>query len=344
LVLESWITPTLYSQNGVGGGSGEWEFCQKLGKEKASQVLSAHWDTWVTKSDLQTLANNGINYLRVPVGYSIVDIQSGEPFVTGGLFYLQRLLGWANDLGLSVVVDLHGAPGSQNGHDNSGHTGGINWQTSGNIARTVNDLANITKQVMSYPAVRGIEFLNEPWTTAIGGPITFDTLKSFYQQAYTAVRATGFQGDLWISDGWDNNQWNGFMGPPNFYNVYLDAHFYHCFGGPRDLPDPNANIAYACNSDGPMLDGLTGRDWTVVGEWSNCVSTPPSSNFNAWAKQFTEAQWTAYGAAGNNLGNRPTKGGFFWNFKIENGNAEWSYLDGINAGAIPNNFNFNGCS
>jgi len=297
----------------------------------------------VSQSELQTLASTGINYLRVPVGYWIVDRQSGEPYVEGGMKYLQRLLGWANQIGLDVVVDLHGAPGSQNGHDNSGKVGPIDWPQPANIARTIDALGNLTQQVMGYPAVKAIEFLNEPWTTAIGGPITFGTLKSFYQDAYTRVRSTGFTGDVWISDGWDNNQWNGFMSPPNYDNVYLDVHLYHCFGGPRDLPDPNANVAYACNDDLPMLDSLTGRDWSVVGEWSNCVSNPPGNNFNAWAKSFNNAQWTAYGAAGNNVGTRPTKGGFFWNFKIENGNAEWDYLAGISAGSVSNNFNFNGC-
>jgi len=343
LVLESWIKPSLYNNNGVAGGTGEWGFCSKLGYSKASQVLTQHWDTWVTRSDLQQLANSGINYLRVPVGYWIVDIQSGEPFVSGGLTYLQRLLGWAHDLGLSVIVDLHGAPGSQNGHDNSGRDGPINWPQPANIERTVNVLANLTKQVMGYPAVKGIEFLNEPWTTAIGGPITFDTLKSFYQKAYTAVRSTGFTGDVWISDGWDNNQWNGYMSPPNYNNVYIDVHLYHCFGGPRDLTDPYANVNYACQQDGPMLNGLTARDWSVIGEWSNCVSNPPSNGFNTWAEDFTKAQWTAYGAAGPNVGNRPTRGGFFWTFKLENNDVKWSYLAGINAGSVPKNFNYNGC-
>jgi len=344
LVLESWITPSLFSSNGVPGGTGEWGFCLQLGKSKAQQALQGHWDTWVTKNDLQTLASSGINYLRVPVGYWIVDIQSGEPYVTGGMTYLQRLLGWAADLNLDVIVDLHGAPGSQNGHDNSGRTGPIDWPQSQNIARTVTVLGTLTKAVMGYSAVKGIEFLNEPWTTAIGGPITFDVLKNFYQQAYTSVRNTGFKGDVWIADGWDNNQWNGFMSPPDYYGVYLDVHLYHCFGGPRDLPDAYANVNYACQSDLPMLDSLTGRDWSVVGEWSNCVSNAPGGGgFNAWAEAFTCAQWTAYGAAGPNVGNRPTRGGFFWNFKIENGNAEWNYLAGINAGSAPNNFTYNGC-
>jgi len=344
LVLESWMTPTLFRQNGVAGGTGEWGFCQQLGQTRASQALKGHWDTWVTQSDLQKLAANGITHLRVPVGYWIVDIQQNEPFVKGGMTYLQRLLGWANNIGLKVIVDLHGAPGSQNGHDNSGRNGPINWQQPQNVERTVNVLATLTQQVMHYPAVVGIEVINEPWTTSIGGPITFDVLKDFYTRAYPAIRGTGFKGDIWIPDGWDNNQWNGFMSPPNYYGVYLDVHLYHCFGGDRDKADPYANIDYTCQHDKPMLAGLTGRDWSIVGEWSNQVSKPPGGgSYNSFMSSFVKSQWNAYGASGKEAGAGPAKGAFFWNFKIENGDAAWSYLDGINAGVMPRNFTFEFC-
>jgi len=150
LVLESWMTPTLFNDNGIKSGVGEWGFTQTLGKAKSETVLKAHWDSWVSQSDLQKLASHGITHLRVPVGYWIVSIQSNEPFVTGGMDYLKRLLGWAHDLNLGVIVDLHGAPGSQNGHDNSGRDGPINWQASANVARTVSVLANLTSQVMGF--------------------------------------------------------------------------------------------------------------------------------------------------------------------------------------------------
>ncbi len=34
---------------------------------------------------------------------------------------------WANEIGLKILLDLHGAPGSQNGFDNSGRRGDILW-------------------------------------------------------------------------------------------------------------------------------------------------------------------------------------------------------------------------
>merc|ERR1712000_81152 len=66
LVLESWITPQLYADNGVKAGLGEWGFCQHVGKANCSSVLNQHWDTWVTFDHLKTLASVGVNWLRVP--------------------------------------------------------------------------------------------------------------------------------------------------------------------------------------------------------------------------------------------------------------------------------------
>ena len=124
------------------------------------------------------LYNSGISHLRIPLGFWMFDVQAGEPFPPppatdndGQRFYLKRLMKWADQLGLKVtafifehplkllnnlifynrvcffylkvLVDLHGAPGSQNGNDHSGHTGPINWLNNGNVARTINIIGKL---------------------------------------------------------------------------------------------------------------------------------------------------------------------------------------------------------
>ena len=49
LVLESWITPSLFANYSVADGLGEWQFCAQLGPALAAQVMNQHWDTWVTE-------------------------------------------------------------------------------------------------------------------------------------------------------------------------------------------------------------------------------------------------------------------------------------------------------
>lgn len=74
----------------------------------------------MTEDDLAFLAKSGINHVRIPFGYWIFgDIRSDEPWVDGELKYLERGIKWAAKYNIHVILDLHCAPGSQNGFDNS---------------------------------------------------------------------------------------------------------------------------------------------------------------------------------------------------------------------------------
>ncbi len=73
MVLEPWITPTLFYQF-LGGGEGTtafdtYTFCEVLGAEKANKQLHKHWETWVTEDIIKEMAASGaVNSLRLPVG------------------------------------------------------------------------------------------------------------------------------------------------------------------------------------------------------------------------------------------------------------------------------------
>lgn len=61
------------------------------------------------------LHSSSLNHVRIPIGYWAFEVGPGEPYISGQLPYLQKAVGWARSHGLKVIVDLHGAPGSQNG-------------------------------------------------------------------------------------------------------------------------------------------------------------------------------------------------------------------------------------
>jgi glucan 1,3-beta-glucosidase len=210
LVLESWMYPEWWKTTGVEPWRGEMQFVGSLGNEKAKELLEKHWDTWVTKADLQTLKRSGIEHLRVPVGYWIMGdeyLKDGETYLPGGYPYLLRLLGWCKELGLKAIIDLHGAPGSQNGHDNSGFQGGnyaIQWDKPENLQRTTDVLVamaknftEVNKQAAYKDTVLGLCLLNEPWTERVMGTVKMDTLKEWVQEATDAVVDAGWTGQ-WV--------------------------------------------------------------------------------------------------------------------------------------------------
>ena len=71
---------------------------------------------------------------KFKVGYWMFCSFPNDPFpqptdsdsdLEGRRFYLKRLVTWADRIGLKVILDLHGAPGSQNGMDHSGRRGKV---------------------------------------------------------------------------------------------------------------------------------------------------------------------------------------------------------------------------
>lgn len=114
LVLERWMNPA----NGVFAGvpdsvNDEYQLCEYLGYDAAEQRLRAHWDTWVTEAHFEFWASTGLNHVRVPIGYWALDIQPGEPWVNGSWEYVVKAAEWSKKYDLQLIIDLHGAPGSQ---------------------------------------------------------------------------------------------------------------------------------------------------------------------------------------------------------------------------------------
>eukprot|EP01039_Chlorochromonas_danica_P008234 gene8234-9081_t len=139
LVLEPWITPSLFYQ--FLGATEKWgeqakdhvaldcyTFCTALGKEEANRQLRQHWSSWVTEGEIANLAAMGVETLRIPVADWM--FQPYEPFVgcwDGAIDELNRGLALIQKYNLTAIIDLHALRGSQNGLDNSGDTGYYEW-------------------------------------------------------------------------------------------------------------------------------------------------------------------------------------------------------------------------
>lgn len=115
LLIEPWMVPDAWGKIGCSDVYSEFACVQKLGQDAANAAFKEHWDTWLPQSDLQLMKDYGLNTVRIPVGYWIVEdlVREGEFYPKGGLEYLDRFVGWAADAGVYVILDLHGGPGVQ---------------------------------------------------------------------------------------------------------------------------------------------------------------------------------------------------------------------------------------
>ena len=124
LVLERWMSPKPW--DGIEGEAwGERQLmlaAQQQGKSaQVRDAITAHRDSWVTQQDFVTMAEAGVNAVRLPIGFWVVadTAEAAAPFVEGGLQYVDKAMQWGAAHGIGVLLDMHAAPGSQNGFDHS---------------------------------------------------------------------------------------------------------------------------------------------------------------------------------------------------------------------------------
>ena len=232
-------------------------------------------ESFITKDDFYQISSAGLTHVRIPFGFWGIDVSGGEPYIVGNRFEkLKQAVHWANEANLKVVIDLHGAPGSQNGLDNSGHLGSVNWyQDQNKVDRTlyyVKTLANEFTKPEYENTVEIIELLNEPQAAA--HPDMMETLKKFYQNGYNTVHATGAA--TMIHDGFvDINTWNNFLtSNTGAQNVYLDLHKYEVFSDSQLQKSDNDRIGEVCQYKPQLQSHSQNQHWTVVGEFSAAIT------------------------------------------------------------------------
>lgn len=358
LVLEPWITPSIFQPWANGGGVvDEYTFTQKLGKSAAQNQLQNHWNTWITEADFQEIASFGLNHVRIPIGYWALNPLNGDPYVQGQLPILDKAIGWARKAGLKVMLDLHGAPGSQNGFDNSGKYGGIAWQQGDTTSQTLKAIRNLAERYASQSdVVSSIQLLNEPANWGLN----MDKVRQFYRDGWGTVRDSNGATAVVMHDAFmDVQSWNGFANSESgLNNVILDTHIYQIFSDGEVGQKPCAHVQSACGNAGKLANT---DKWTIVGEWTgaqtDCAkwlnglgkgarydNSFPESTYHGDCQgkregtvdgllqvdktnleYYVEAQLDAYEAR---------SGWIFWTWKTESA-PEWHFQNLTRAGLIP---------
>lgn len=366
LVLEPWITPSLFDNTGDSRIIDEWTFGQYQDPTKALNALRYHWDTWITEADFAAIAAAGLNHVRLPIGYWAFEVAPGEPYIQGQLQYLYKAINWAQNHGLKVIVDLHGVPGSQNGFDNSGQKMNYPlWHTSNsNINRSNAIIQTIASMFKDTPAVVPIIApLNEP--AGFYGDDVLRVTKQYWYDSYANIRqpygnATQSNTVVMLHDAFQSQDyWKGFMSPPNWQGVILDTHIYQVFSTPENQRTNSEHIQVACSTQSTLSASPSGL-WVVVGEWTpaatDCAKylngrgvgarydgtfpgstvvgtcagmTGKASTFSPSYKTFLRQFWEAQVQS-----YEKGQGWIQWTWKTEIAD-EWSYQAGLANGWIP---------
>jgi glucan 1,3-beta-glucosidase len=301
LLLEKWITPSLFE--GV-AAEDEYSFSIHDAQNEYRQ-LREHRNSFITKKDFAWLAKADFNAVRLPIGYWALD---DEPPYLNCQELLDKAFQWADEFGLAIILDLHGAPGSQNGLDHSGKGGAVEWTNHANVKRTLEVLETLAKRYCNQGALWGINLLNEP-----SQRVPLDLLREFYISGYEKVREYCNESvAIIISDTFRPQAWNDFMNEPVYKNVVLDMHLYQCFSAADKALSlaghlQKTKVEWAKiikHSDKPVM----------ICEWSLGLD---ASTFAGMKEDQKKPALQAYADAQTKVFNQAA-GWFFWNYKTEN--------------------------
>ena len=291
--------------------------------EGAQSVLERHWDTWITQSDMDYLAGIGINTVRLPIGYWNLGPEycRGTSYDQISSVYqnswprVKRAINMAGKSGLGVLVDLHGAIGSQNGQGHSGISDGMTglFQSQYNVDRTVNVLTSLMKELAPVTNVVGIQMLNEP--KDVPELIPFCTSDSCFscspathrttdEKAITEMRAASPYGNnfpLYLHDGFNLWKFSDFVHNRQDF-IVQDYHSYYVFT-PSDASTPASKHSENVeNGIFQMLISASGnqRRNLVIDEWSCALtaeSLSPEEDPDEARRRFCTGQMGVYATA-----------------------------------------------
>ena len=231
LVQEGWMCPTAQTDT----LSTNMTLYSRFGRERAEALIAAYEESWITEADFAGVKALGLNVVRVPFTYmNVYDYLSDE----GELLHpseftlredpfkrLDFALEMCKKYELYLILDLHGAVGSQNGNDHSGDTRLTNLyedSAAGEAyrAKTAELWSLVAEHFAGESNVAGYDLLNEPTRASR------ETQWDYYDVLYDAVRAEDPDHMIFIESTWETQD----LPSPESYgweNVVYEYHHYN---------------------------------------------------------------------------------------------------------------------
>lgn len=271
LVLESWVTPEIFSATGALDEQG---FIRALGPKRYGEVVRRHRETFITEKDFERIAARGFDAVRLPVPWYVFGDKGPLPgSFRGCANQVDAAFEWAEANGIKILLDLAEVPAS----DGSGYPGQASDSMS-QVCRmaSLDVICALAKRYARREGLLGIEVLDEPvpqvrhgFSMSEGIPLHY--LRNFYRDAYEAIRqAAGGSCVVVISDAGLPGAWKRFMAGKDYTNVWLDSHLYH-YADKVDATGPSGARRLVAESAKALAAAQASGLPVMVGEWSSAL-------------------------------------------------------------------------
>ena len=262
-------------------------FTRRFGKERTVELWSHYRDSFWTNNDYLNAKEMEVNSIRLPFSYMSVDPEYNNVYEIEGEKYnfevLDNFIKNCADQGIYVILDLHGAYGSQNGQDHSGTELGSAsevdfYRNEEKQKKTIDLWVEITKRYKDNPAIACFDLLNEPGEKA--NP-TGELHWEFYDKLTKAIREVDTDRILMYESCWDGKN----LPDPSLYNWDNCIYSYHNYTNTEDINSHLNSFRNKLNGinyetfDGPYNMG----EFTCYGNKDSWNQTLDFLNDNGWS-------------------------------------------------------------
>lgn len=265
------------------------------------ELLSVYLSCAFTEEDFRIIKEDlGLNTVRLPFYYlNILNEDLSRKSEEEAFSFLDWFVETAGKHGLYVILDLHGAPGSQNGYEHSGAAERVEnlWDNEKNVAATV-DLWDFVSTHYSETKpelgkwIATYDLLNEP-TDGYKG-VTTKKCWDVFDRIYNAIRENGDEHVITMAGCWDFSTlpdpadygWENIQYEYHWYNWWPDLLPYGLFYAWQD----KANIGR--DYDVPVIIG----EFTLFEDkeaWANQLEMFEERNYSwtVWNYKTTVTGW-----------------------------------------------------
>lgn len=262
--LGNWLNPEGY-MFGLQKTNSAWMIDlmikEMIGPDATADFWQAFRTNYITKADIDFIAQQGANTIRLPFNYKLFTDEDymGQTGQKRPFIIFDRVVEWCKANGLYLILDMHDCPGSQTG-DNIDDGYGYPWLFESERSQQL--FCSIWRQIARHyknePTILGYELMNEPIAHYFENKDSLYTLlQPLYKRAVKAIRAVDPNHVILLGGA----HWNSF-----FYmfddwtfdnNIMYTCHRY---GGPATKDAIQSYIDFRDQTQLPMYMGEFGHN------------------------------------------------------------------------------------
>ena len=272
--LGNWLNPEGY-MFGLSKTNSAWMIDlmvkEMVGPDAAADFWTMFRTNYVTKADIDFIAAQGANTIRLPFNYKLFTDEDymGQTGEKHAFVLIDQLVSWCKDNNLYLILDMHDCPGGQTG-DNIDDGHGYPWLFESERSQQL--FCNIWQQIARHykdePTILGYELMNEPIAHYFENKdALYQLLQPLYKRAVKAIREVDTNHVILLGGA----HWN------SFFFMFDDWTF-------------DSNIMYTCHRYGgdatkeAIKDYIDFRDKTQLPMYMGEIG----HNTDEWQAQFVK--------------------------------------------------------